>query len=226
MTGRRLLHSTIAASALTLGLLCAVAGTAAASSGASERQQERQGAQIVSEVAAGKLGRAHLSRSRYELVGEYAMGRALGSTRAHEEADSLWEQMMGSGGAEAMHVYLGERYLGGGVATERRYGSLYGWMGAMMGGYGGPGLAERMSRYLRDHDGAAAGGGHDMGPGMMYGNDDGPYGAAGDAGGGWPTAAIVAVAVLGALLVGGALALALPRLRRGGRDSTAPTARP
>lgn len=165
MTGTRLLRSTIAASALTLGLLCAVASPAAAS-GASERRQERRGARIVSEVGAGKS------------------------------------------------------------APESRYGSLYGWMGAMMGGYGGPGLADRTSRYLRDRDGASAGDGYDMGPGMMHGSGEGPYGAAGEAGGGWPTAAIVAVAVLGALLVGGALALALPRLRRGGRDSTAPTARP
>ena len=62
--------------------------------------------------------------------------------------------------------------------------------------------------------------GYTMGPGMMghgYG-----YTPTAGAGGGWPAGAVVAVAVLGAVLIGGLAALAL-RVRKRGHSGTATT---
>ncbi len=65
-------------------------------------------------------------------------------------------------------------------------------------------------------------GSYGIGPGMMgysYGNTPAARSSSGDS----PTGAIIATAALAALLVGGALALALPRLRRHSHGATPAT---
>lgn len=198
--------------ALALGL--ALAGPAMAASVATEQQQ---GAQILSQVQNGQLNGKHLSTGQYENLGEYLMGRALGSTALHERMNALMDQMMGATAADQMHIYLGERYLGLSTTPASRYAPLYGLMGVMMSGYRGSPLAGMMSRYLSGQRQTTGG----YGPGMMgFGDGTAPTTSAGS---GWPTAAIIAITVLAALLIGGTIALALPRLRRRAHPTTPAT---
>lgn len=211
------IHTTTAAKiivVLAAGLL-ALSAPAALASPASEQQQ---GAQILSEVHAGKLTAQSLSTTQYEHVGQYLMGRALGSTQTYEAMDALMDRMMGETASGQMYRYLGERYLGKNTQPDSRSLPMYGWMANMMSAYRGhmP-YAGMMSNYLR-----RSGGGYSMmgGAGMMSG-----YSAQSTSGsGGWPTGAIVLVAVLGGLLLAGVLSLTVPRLLRGHHTAT-PAAR-
>lgn len=145
------------------------------------------------------------------------MGRALGSTQLHQRMNTLMDEMMGSSASDQMHIYLGKRFLGVSVTPSSRYTQLYGLMGVMMGGYRGSALAGMMGAYLNGHGTA----GYTMGPGMMgYGYVYQPATSSSD---GWPAGAVVAVAVLGAVLIVGLGALALPRLRKRWQSGTAAT---
>jgi hypothetical protein len=191
------------AAAFVLALV--LAGPASAS--VSTEQQE--GAQILSTIHAGKLKGTSLASSQYEHVGEYLMGQALGSTASHERMNSLMDQMMGSTAVDQMHVYLGERYLGKTAQIPGRYAPMYGLIG-MMTGYRGSSIAGMMSGYLNSQSQGTQP--YTGGPGMM---GSGTLTSA-NSSGGWPTGAIVAIAVLAALLIGGLL-LALPRLHGRGQ---------
>lgn len=125
--------------------------------------------------------------------------------------------MMGPSASDAMHIYLGKRYLGVSASPSSRYDQLYGLMGGMMSGYRGSALAGMMGTYLNGQGKAA----YTMGPGMM-GHARGSI-AASSSGRGWPTGAIVGVAVLGAILIAGAAALAVPRVRKRSRSGAAAT---
>jgi hypothetical protein len=201
---------------LALALSVAVAAPALADNAAAEQQH---GAQILNQIQYHKLNPKSLTSDQYHNLGEYLMGQALGSTQLHQRMDTLMDEMMGPAAADQMHIYLGRRYLGINATPSRRYTQLYGLMGTMMSGYGyrGSALAGMMSRYL-DGQGVA---GYPVGPGMM-GYADG-YTPAVSSKGGWPTAAIVATAALGALLIGGGIAFAAPKLRRRTHRATAAT---
>lgn len=196
---------------LTRSLLPLFAGLslalAAPALGASVATEQQQGAQILTRVQHGQLNPKQLSTSQYENLGEYLMGQALGSTQLHERMNTLMDQMMGPAAADQMHSYLAERYLGITTTPSASATPLYGLMGVMMSGYHGSPLAGMMSRYLSGQGTR----GYGMGPGMMgysYGNQ-----STGTASGGWPASAIIAIVLLAALLIAGALAIALPRLR-------------
>lgn len=122
--------------------VCVVAITLAAlvAPAALALTEEQQGARIVNAIHAGKLSARHLSTTQYERVGEYVMGRGIGSPRVHERMNAMMETMMGQAATDQMHVYLGRRYLG--VSTQA------------------PPLPSMMNQ-----DGVAAGG--MMGQGMM-----------------------------------------------------------
>ena len=192
------------ATPLAVVLSMALAAPAVADSVAAEQQR---GAQIVNQVQHGKLSPKSLTNDQYQNLGEYLMGRALGSPQLHQRMNTLMDEMMGPSASDLMHIYLGKRYLGVNTAPGSRYRPLYGLMGAMMTGYRGSALAGMMSAYLSGQGTA----GYATGPGMMRS----VYSSAPAAtsGGGWPTAAVVAVIVLAVMLVGGALALMVPRLR-------------
>jgi hypothetical protein len=149
-------------------VLASALATAAPSSAASEQQQ---GAQVLSEVQAGKLQRTNLANTQYQHVGQYLMGRALGSSERYEAMDSLMDRHMGQLVSDEMYQYMGERYLGKRVSPNGSYGSYYGWMAKMMSPYSGP-YAGMMGGYMMgaynivSGPGSAAGGYH-MGPGMM-----------------------------------------------------------
>lgn len=197
---------------LVLGL--AFAAPALADSVAAE---QAQGAQVLAQVQHGALSPKNLTTDQYQVVGEYLMGRALGSTQVHQRMKTLMDEMMGSSASDQMHIYLGKRFLGVSVTPSSRDSQLYGLMGSMMSGYHGSELAGMMGAYLNGQGTA----GYGMGPGMMgyrYGHTP-----TASSGGGWPAGAVVAVAVLGTVLIGGLAALALPRVRKRGHSGTAAT---
>jgi hypothetical protein len=200
-----------------LALAGVLALVLAAPGWASVASEQQQGAQILHAIQAGKLARTGLSNTQYERVGEYLMGRALGSNQAFQAMDSRMDAAMGQAAADRMYTYLGERYVGVNAPLPGRYAPMFGLMGSMMLGYHGQ-LAGMMSRYLSGQ----TSGGYTIGPGMM----GAPYGTpvATSGGSGWPTGAVVAIAVLAAVLVTGALALALPKVRRRRSHHASPSA--
>jgi hypothetical protein len=200
------------AGALVLALVLA------APSWGSVAAEQQQGSQILSAIHAGTIKGRSLSSPQYERVGEYLMGQALGSTTAHERMNTLMDQMMGSAVADQMHRYLGERYLGKSAQIPGRYAPMYGLIGMMMG-YRGSSIAGMMSGYL---SGGSAGS-STVASGMMGGGTgslaSGTGSPVNSTSGGWPTGAVVAIAVLAALLLAGTLTLTVPSLRRGHRTS-------
>jgi hypothetical protein len=197
---------------LALALSLTVAAPAVADSVAAE---QAHGAQILAQVQHGTLSPKSLTTGQYQKLGEYLMGRALGSTQLHQRMDALMDAMMGSSASDQMHVYLGERFLGVSVTPSSRYAQLWGLMGVMMSGYRGSALAGMMGAYLNGRGTA----GYTMGPGMMgYGYG---YTPTASSGGGWPAGAVVAVVALGAVLLVGVGVLALPRVRKRWHSGTA-----
>jgi hypothetical protein len=200
---------------LALALSLALAAPAFADSVATEQQH---GAQILSQIQHDKLNRERLTSPQYENLGEYLMGRALGSTPLHQRMNTLMDEMMGPRAADQMHIYLGERYLGVSATPTSRNGQLWGLMGVMMSGYHRSALAGMMGAYLSGQ-GAP---GYRMGPGMMGGYG---YTPAARSRSGWPTAAVIAVCVFALLLVAGVVAVGAPRLGRRSHAAGAATPR-
>jgi hypothetical protein len=189
---------------LVVMLSLALAAPALAASVAAEQQQ---GAQILTRVQHRQLNPKQLSSTEYENLGEYLMGQALGSTQLHQRMNTLMDEMMGPSAADQMHTYLGRRYLGLSTTPSSRSTALYGLMGVMMSGHRGSPLASMMSRYLSGQTTRTSG----MGPGMMgYTVGNTPTDTASS---GWPAGAIIATVALAALLIAGALAITLPKLR-------------
>ena len=106
---------------------------------ASLADEQSQGRTLVAQLQSGAKSCGDLTTTDFEHVGEYVMGRALGSTSAHEAMNTRMRQYMGQQGEERMHQLMGERFTGcasGGSAV----------MGpGMMGGYSGNGGASMMS---------------------------------------------------------------------------------
>lgn len=159
---------------------------------ASAAPQSDGGARLLQELRAGDRTCSGLSNADFEAVGEYVMGRHLGSSRAHNAMDELMESMMGDRAERRMHVYRGRRAgrCGGGrVPTE------FGGMMAMIRGLGG-------SASMMGGPGAVAPNG-DRDGGMM-GRSDGVASRDDDD---WSTGATLLALLLVALavLAGGAL---------------------
>jgi hypothetical protein len=126
---------------VTAGLLALVPGVAAASTA----QEEQEGSQVLGEFEAGKLSCADAGAEDFERVGEYVMGRMLGSTNSHEAMDEVMSRMMGSDNEPQIHEAMGRRFTGcGGGQLPAGFGRMMGAfnaMGAMGGGMMG-GLAQ------------------------------------------------------------------------------------
>jgi hypothetical protein len=200
---RNALHTTAA-----LVLALALAATAPAIASAATEQQ--QGAQLLSEVQGGRLRGTNLTSTQYQHVGQYLMGRALGSSQRYETMDSQMDRVMGQSVSDQMYLYMGERYLGKSVAPNSSYAPYYSWMANVMSRYGGA-YAGMMGGYMMgaynslSGQGSATGGYH-MGPGMMgHGYASSSQNAADS---GMSTSAIIAI-VLGAIGVVGLLVVLL-----------------
>jgi hypothetical protein len=185
----------------------AIAGNAPVVASAASEQQ--QGGQVLSEVQARKLQATNLTTTQYQHVGQYLMGRALGSAQRYEAMDSLMDRMMGQSVSDRTYQYMGERYLGKNVEPNSSYGQYYSWMANMMSRYGGM-YAGMMGGYMMGAYNSLSGrgaatGGYRMAPGMMgYGHASSENAA--DSG--MSTGAIIAI-VLGAIAVVGLLAALL-----------------
>ena len=169
-------------------LVFALALLAVASSSAA---QSDRGTRLLQEIRAGDRTCGGFSNADFEAVGEYAMGRQLGSSRAHGAMDELMESMMGERAERRMHVYRGRRATGcaGRVPTE------FGGMMAMIRGLGG-------SASMMGGSGAAAPSGDRTG--AMMGRSDGVASREDDD---WSTGATLLALLFVALAVfaGGAL---------------------
>ena len=201
-----LIRTALHTSAPLVIILVIAAATPVVASAASEQQQ---GAQVLSKVQGGKPQGTNLTNTEYQHVGQYLMGRALGSAQRYEAMDSLMDRMMGQSASDQMYQYMGERYLGKSAAPNSSYGPYYSWMANMMSRYGGP-YAGMVGGYMMGAYHGLTGqgsvtGGYHMGPGMMG------YGYASSqsaAHTGMSTGAIIAV-VLGAIAAVGLLVVLL-----------------
>lgn len=118
---------------------------APAASFASLADEQTQGRQLVAHVHSGAVSCKALSAEQLDHIGEYVMGRALGSTTAHQAMNDRMTLMMGGAAESRMHQVLGARYVGcssaavaGGSGSGAGPGMMMGG-GAMMGGYSGQG---------------------------------------------------------------------------------------
>ena len=158
-------------------------------------KEERRGADLFSAVERGERTCEELRDEDFVAIGEFAMGRMLGSPRAHEAMDRMMASMMGEGGLQGMHEAMGQRFAGCG---RPGFPAAFGGMMGMMGGN--------------------PGGGQMIGSGGMMGSvagrdDDG------DNDGAWVAAALIII------LVGtAAVAVLLLRSRRHDRGEQDPLA--
>jgi uncharacterized membrane protein len=171
--------------ALVIGAILALLGLNAAP-GSASASEERQGAQLLQSVQVGKQECQQLSRDQFELIGEYVMGRMLGSTASHEAMNRQITATSGASGEVQAHVFMGQRFAGcASGAAPAAFGSMMGMMGNYSGAHGG-----------MTGNGRAVGSG--SGSNMMGGSGSRAFGDAG-----WSstdTVLVILVAVLAAAL--------------------------
>lgn len=105
-------------------LLMRAPATASATSLAGE---ERQGKELLRQVEAGTRSCGELGKDDFEVIGDYVMGRMVGSTEGHRAMDEMMDSMMGERANQQMHVFMGERFSG------CRKGAVPQSFGGMMG---------------------------------------------------------------------------------------------
>lgn len=102
--------------------------------------EERRGAELLRALERGEASCGELSRDEFMALGELAMGRMLGSSRAHEAMDRRIAAMIGERRLDRMHEVMGIRFSGcGNPRFPRGLGGMIGPMG-MMGGLGPGGM--------------------------------------------------------------------------------------
>lgn len=122
--------------ALTLGAILALLGLNATPGWASAGE-ERQGAQLLQSVQAGTQKCQQLSRDQFELIGEYVMGRMVGSTARHEEMNQQITATSSASGEVQAHVFMGQRFADCPAgAAPAAFGSMMGMMGNYSGATG------------------------------------------------------------------------------------------
>jgi hypothetical protein len=195
---RRLAPRLIAIAAASIALVSLSAGPAWSAVSA-----QQQGAALLAQIQNGQTSCSKLSSSNLELMGEYDMGRIMGSTAAQNAMDAQMLSISGAQGEQNAYRFMGERL--GGCATGNgpvAFGTMMGMMGTseMGASYGSayPGGANSSSM---------------MGDG---------YGSSQTAGNGGISGGVIVAIVLGALVL---LALiVLLATRRTPRHPTQPRA--
>lgn len=188
---------------LVLTLLLAWLALGTGSALASEAAEEQRGAELLTAVERGEMDCADLESGDFDAIGEFAMGRMLGSSSAHEAMDETITRMMGEAGLGRMHEVMGQRFADCGAAgAQGGYGGMMGMLGGGM--MGGPGQG-----YGPD-DASGQGYGPGTGFGSMMGLDSGADDD--DNGPGAWAAILMLLLIVGA---GGAV-YALTRPRRAG----------
>ena len=121
---------------LALALIWPALGAATALAAGSA--EEQRGADLLTAVERGETDCAELDSADFDAIGEFAMGRMLGGSQAHEAMDEVTTRMMGASGLDRMHEAMGQRFADCGASGPA---AGYGGMMAtaqMMGGLGGP----------------------------------------------------------------------------------------
>jgi putative membrane protein len=126
-------------------------------------QEGAQGAALLRSVEDGGRGCDDLDPGDFEEIGEYLMGRMVGSPQAHESMDALMASMMGRSGEARMHEVMGRRLSACGA------GGFPPGAAGMMGGLGAFGMM-----------GGALGPGPDAAGGVGYGPMMGGFGGGSD----------------------------------------------
>jgi hypothetical protein len=115
-----------AALALVLAALGVAPSTALASVGA----EQAAGRALAQQVQSGKRSCDSLSADDLDHIGEFVMGRMIGSSSAHEAMNARMIAVIGAPAESRMHQVLGARFAG--CTTNTRNGAN----GPMMGGQG------------------------------------------------------------------------------------------
>lgn len=120
--------------------MLAVASTASAqtpqSNDAQTAKEEKEGQELWEKITKNELQCGELNDGQYEALGEFFMGRMLGSSHAQMNQQMAW--MMGKEGEEAMHVALAKRLSGcdpnATMPASAQGGSMMPMMMGMMSG--------------------------------------------------------------------------------------------
>jgi hypothetical protein len=197
---------------------------ALATSWASLADEQRQGQDLAAQLQSGAKSCRELSGDDFDHLGEYVIGRALGSTSVYRAMNDRMRLMLGERGEQRMHELMGQRFAGclNGSAAA---GAGTGMGPGMMGGSYGDG---RWSAMMRSRDWGWMMGGawrsmsrqdwqrvqrQRMGAGASTSQHHG-----------WNTGAIVALTLGGLLLVAVAVIGSLAVLRRPRQRSAAANA--
>jgi hypothetical protein len=79
---------------------------------ASLADEQRQGQALVTQLQSRAKTCDGLSGEDFDHIGEYVMGRALGSTTLHQPMNDRMRLMMGDQGEQRMHQVMGQRFAG------------------------------------------------------------------------------------------------------------------
>jgi hypothetical protein len=185
-----------------LAILAATTLVAPAFASANLASEVARGHHMVDAVRSGQRQCSSLSADDFESIGEYAMGRFLGSTAAHAVMNRRMALMIGTNGERRMHIALGYRYSG---CPGGRGSAWMGPMAAMMSGY------HRGAGQPRAYGSGMMGGYRYRGSGYGGSMMGRRFGSGGDSDlGPWGVAAIA----LAAAAVGGLVAGVLLRARK------------
>ena len=198
---------------LSLVLLLLAPATALASL----EDEQSQGRALTAELRSGAKTCGDLSADDFEHIGEYVMGRALGSTSTHQAMNDRMRQFMGDQGEERMHQLMGERYAG-----CTRAGAAIG-PGMMRGSSGEAGWGSMMSSGDWSWMAGSAWRGMTRQDWQRVQRQWMGAGISARGHHGWRSAAIVAL-VLGVILLTAFGFAALPKLRGGAPPAGAPRA--
>lgn len=170
--------------------------------------EQRQGAELSAQLHSGAKTCGQLSDEDFDHIGEFVMGRFLGSTQAHEAMNERMRLMMGEQAEQRMHELMGRRYSG----CSQGQSSRTGMMGSgMMGGNGGPGGFGPMMR-SGDWGWMMNGAWLGMNRADWHRLESHLLGTSSTSGSGWSVWAIVGVG-LGAALLAGLAVFVLVRRR-------------
>lgn len=91
---------------------------------------QQQGAALLAQIQNGQTSCSKLSSSNFALMGEYDMGRIMGSTAAYNAMNAQMQAITGARGEQLAYQFMGERL--GGCATGNgpvAFGTMMGMMG-------------------------------------------------------------------------------------------------
>ena len=121
--------------AALLALCLALSIPAAARASLADEQQ--QGRDLITQLQAETKTCADLSASDFDHIGEYVMGKLLGSTSVHQSMNDRMRLVLGQTGETRIHQLMGQRYAGCSRETSAQGGMMGGT--GMMGSYNGNG---------------------------------------------------------------------------------------